>query len=359
MKIKKIARKHPVVVVKQNEREFFLTMLAARDLVRISYASVRNKDTEEGAVQRLLNPRRIDGIKEFTLNGGDYPNCIILNWVDQKTALSVDKGKIKIPIGDRVAQIIDGQHRVEGLRAALKAKPAIGALEIPVAFYQRLTTQECADIFLSINTEQKPAPRSLVFDLYQVASPHVVDQAVVRARDIAAKLNEQEMSPFKGLIRLPNTEVVRASKGDKKVSAGVDLSTVVTSLKPLVEEKGIFEQVGITELEMETSALLNFFGVLREWYAGLWIDKDNVFLSSAGFSGAIDFFKNKLVPYCNSRNSFQMSTIAGAMELDPQAVILRSHLKGLQGRHALREVSKMLVERFIPQVEPGAKKWKF
>lgn len=351
--------KHPVVVVSQNSRKFFLTMLRARDLVQISYASVRNRDAEEGAVQRLLNPRRIDSIKEFTVSGGDYPNCIILNWVDTKQVLSFKRGTIVVPIKDRVAQIIDGQHRVEGIRAAIKAKPAIGNLEIPVAFYQHLTTQECADIFLSINTEQKPVQRSLVFDLYDVASAHVVDPAAVRARDIATMLNEQEDSPFKDLIRLPNTVTPRASETDKKKSAGVDLSTVVTALKPLVEQKGIFEQVGIIELEMQKSALLNFFGVLKGWYEGLWSDKDNVFLSAAGFSGAIDFFKNKLVFYCKSKGSFETATIGQAMDLDTEAVILRSHLKGLQGRHALRAVSDMLVERFHPQIKQGATKLKF
>src|SRR5258708_7122980 len=206
MKTKSKLRKPPVVVVSQNNRRFFLTMLCARDLVQISYASVRNRDAEEGAVQRLLNPRRIDSIKEFTINGGDYPNCIILNWVDEKRKLKVGKGKISIPIVDRVAQIIDGQHRVEGIRAAIKVKQKLGELEIPVAFYQHLTTQECADIFLSINTEQKPVQRSLVYDLYNVASAHVVDPAAVRARDIASRLNEQEGSPFKELIRLPNVD---------------------------------------------------------------------------------------------------------------------------------------------------------
>src|SRR5207249_1029672 len=102
--------------------------------------------------------------------------------------------------------------------------------------------------------------------------------AAVRARDIASRLNEQDLSPFRGLIRLPNVEVVRPSKTEKKKSAGVDLSTVVTSLKPLIEEKGVFEQVGVTELEMQASALLNFFIVLKAWYGGLWSDKDNVFL---------------------------------------------------------------------------------
>ena len=333
-------------------------MLPARDLVQISYASVRNRDDEEGAVQRLLNPRRIDSIKDFTLKGGDYPNCIVLNWVDKSHSLIIKAGKLIVPVKDRVAQIIDGQHRVEGIRAAIKTKPVLGKLEIPVAFYQRLTTQECADIFLSINTEQKPVQRSLVFDLYDVASAHVVDPAAVRARDIATRLNEQENSPFQGLIRLPNIEVPKGPKKGKK-SAGVDLSTVITSLKPLVEEKGIFEQVGVAELEMQTSALLNFFAVLREWYGGLWTDTDNVFLSAAGFSGAIDFFKNKLVFYCNTKGSFETTTIDEALDLDPQAFILRSHLKGLQGRHALRAVSDMLLERFTPQLKKSATKLKF
>jgi hypothetical protein len=110
---------------------------------------------------------------------------------------------------------------------------------------------------------------------------------------------------------------------------------------------------------MQASALLNFFGVLKEWYAGLWSDKDNVFLTSAGFSGAIDFFKNRLVSYCNSKGSFEFKTIKDVLDLDPQAVILRSHLKGFQGRAALRAVSEMLIERFNPKVTAGAKQLKF
>jgi DNA sulfur modification protein DndB len=353
------SHKSAVVVITQNARKFFLTMMLARDLIQISYASVRNRDKEEGAVQRLLNPRRIDSIKEFTINGGDYPNCIVLNWVDEKQKLKIDNGVISVPIGDRVAQIIDGQHRVEGIRSAIKAKPEIGKLEIPVAFYEHLTTQQCADIFLSINTEQKPVQRSLVFDLYGVASQHVIDPAAFRARDIATMLNEQEDSPYKDLIRLPGKAPATATRTGKKQSVGVDLSTVITSLKPLVEVKGIFEQVGVAELQMQTMALLNFFDVLKEWYGGLWLDKDNVFLTAAGFSGAIDFVKNRLVFYCKSKDSFERSTIRQAMDLEPHAVILRSHLKGMQGRHALRAVSDLLIERFTPQVTAGDKKLKF
>jgi DNA sulfur modification protein DndB len=329
------------VPITQGDRTFFLTKMRAKDLVQISYASVRGRDDEEGAVQRILNPRRIDSIKDFTLAGGDYPNCIILNWVGGAAKLRHKGGKLHIPLVDRAAQIIDGQHRVEGIRQAIKAKHAIGSLEVPVAIYDGLTTKACADIFLSINTEQKPVARSLVFDLYDVASDYVVDSAAVRARDLAASLNEDPASPYFGLIRFPS--------GEKNKGPGIDLSTVVTSLKPLVEEKGMFEQAGVDELTRQTAAIINFFTVLKEWYGGLWNDKDNVFLSAAGFSGAIDFFKNKLIFYCNLHQSFEINTIRNAMDLDSQAVILRSHFKGTQGREALRGVSDLLAERFQPQ----------
>src|SRR4051794_31107902 len=113
--------------VDQHERTFYLTKLPARALVQISYASVRGRDKEKGAVQRLLNPRRIDSIKDFTLAGGDYPNCIILNWVGKKP-VKVGTNKLTIPLLDQSAQIIDGQHRVEGLRQAVKHKGTLGDL---------------------------------------------------------------------------------------------------------------------------------------------------------------------------------------------------------------------------------------
>lgn len=340
------------VPIIQHQRQFYLTKMLARDLVLISYASVRGRDKEEGAVQRLLNPRRIDSIKDFTLAGGDYPNCIILNWVNEDSPIRIRSTKLTIPLKNRSAQIIDGQHRVEGIRQAIKSRADVGKLEIPVALYIGLTTQECADIFLSINTEQKPVARSLVFDLYDVASEYVVDSAAVRARDIATSLNEEPSSPYQGLIRFPGAA--------KAAGPGVDLSTVVTSLKPLVEDKGIFEQVGANELRMQTSALINFFNVLKDWYGGLWSDKDNAFLSAAGFSGAIDFFRNKLIYFCKIQGSFEVETISSAMDLDSQTVILRSHLKGLQGREALRGVSEMLSERFQPNARAKtAKKLKF
>ena len=74
--------RHNFIKIAQTNHNFYLTKLSAQKLVNISYSAVRGKSTEEGAVQRFLNQRRISSLRDFVLAGGDYPNCIILNWVN-------------------------------------------------------------------------------------------------------------------------------------------------------------------------------------------------------------------------------------------------------------------------------------
>ena len=91
--------------------------------------------------------------------------------------------------------------------------------------------RECADIFLSINTEQKSVPRSLVFDFMGSRANLSIDPAALRARDIALFLNSDD-SPDDNGFKLP---------GSPTRKGGIALSIAVTALKPLVEEKGSFE----------------------------------------------------------------------------------------------------------------------
>lgn len=323
------------VELKQGDRTFLLTKLPARVVTRISYAAVRGQSEEKGAIQRILNPRRITGIKDFTLQVGHFPNAIVLNWVSEDNPIATANGKLSFSDNENSAQIIDGQHRIAGIRAAIEEKASIGNIELPVVIYQKLSTQDCADIFLSINTEQKPVPRSLVFDLYGVASEPVVDPAAVRARDIAMFLNETEESPYYGEIKLPNTPI---RKG------GIALSTAVTAIKPLVEDKGAFEQIDIRELEPQRQIILNFFLALREKYKNRWDDKDNVFMYAAGFVGAMDFLKLKLIPYGNIAQSFTVKTIRDAISLSADKLILQEEVKGLGGKDAPKKVYERLVD---------------
>ena len=330
-------KSYPCVRLKQNNNNFILTKMKAIHLTKIAYASVRGEAEEEGAVQRVLSPRRISGVKEFVLQGGDFPNCIVLNWVG--TTLQVVGDAISIPEEPRTAQIIDGQHRVAGLTEAIKVSKVVANLDIPIALYQNLTTQQCADIFLSINTEQKPVSRTLVYDLYGVASVHLIDRTALRAKDIATALNESDDSPYFGLIKFP---------GSPRMRGGIALSTVVSALKPIVDDKGPLELAGIKELERQTSVLLNLFSALKLKYGEQWESPENAFLYASGFMAALQIFRNKLIDFCKLQKSFKQETIASVLNLKSNNLIKQSEVRGQSGSAAVNIIYDRLLEIYAP-----------
>ena len=327
----------PCIEVVQGDKTFYLTTLDAAILSRVSYAAVRGKDDEEGAVQRLLSPKRISSIRDFILRGGDFPSAVVLNW---KSDIVFQNGHIEVDVGARAAQLIDGQHRVEGLREALIENPRLAEYPVPVSIYSNLGTRDCAEIFLAINTEQKPVPRSLVFDLYGVVSEDYADPTITRSQDIARFLNEDERSPYRGDIKFP---------GDPQRKGGVALSTVVTSLKPLVEDKGTLAQVGIHSLEQQQKVVLNFLSSIANAHAGEWTDRKNAFMYAAGFAGALEFFSKKLIQYCSGKKSFTEETIDDVLALPRGIFINQSDLAGKGGSAAQRLVYDRLNDVFQPK----------
>lgn len=334
----------PYVDLNQHGLTLLLTKLPAGVLTKVSYASVRGRDEEAGAVQRYLNTARINAIKEFTLSGGQFPNAIVLNWIASEPPLAKDNGNLIVPSSaDRAAQLIDGQHRVAGLKAAIEQDASFATLEIPVAIYEGLNTAQCANIFLAINTEQKPVPRSLVFDLYGIASNEQhIDQAAYRARDIVMALHEDNQSPYYDLIKLP---------GSPRKKGGIALSTAVTAIKPLVEDKGDFEQINVRELESQKQALLNYFSVIKDKYAEEWEANSNAFMYAAGFVGGIDFFRKRLIPYCSTKQSFSKVTLSNAINLHLSDLIKQEEVKGIGGKDAPKRIFERLNDMFEPEIE--------
>jgi DGQHR domain-containing protein len=341
---KKISR-HSVEAIQltQNDTTFYIGKINAAVLTRIAYASIRGIDQEDGAVQRILNTRRISSIKDYVLSVGHFPSSIILNW--KKDKISFSNGKITFVDEARTAQLIDGQHRVAGLRAAIDENSKIGNLEVPFSAYISLSTSECASIFLSINTEQKPVPRSLVYDLYGVADASVVDAAAARARDIATALNELDDSPYRDLIKFPGSPVRRG---------GIALSTAVTAIKPLVEEKGDFEQRGIIELEAQTKIIINWFRVLQKVYGEKWFENSNAFMFASGFTGAINFLRTRLLTACQDKKSFTTHTMFACFSFDSGDLIEQDEVKGKGGKEAPQIIEDRLTEFFNENKNAGA-----
>ncbi len=331
--------KEHYTLVEQIHHSFMLTTLKASVLAKIAYSSVRGIDDEPGAVQRVLTERRIKSLKDFVLSGGDFPGSMVLNWVGDGLTIDSENSTFEFAINPRSAQIIDGQHRIAGIKEAIKDNPEIGDIKIPVVIYSGLTTQECADIFIAINTEQKPAPKSLVYDLYGVGSDVAIDHAAARARDIAEYLNTEVTSPYYGKIKFP---------GEKRRKGGIALSTAVSAIKQLVEPNASFEQIGVHELQLQIKCLNNYFSSIQSEYGSEWDLNTNAFQYSAGFSAACEFFKLKLLPYCKMKNSFKSETISEALKIKDNGLIKQDEVSGQGGKESMKIIYNRIDSAFVP-----------
>lgn len=152
-----------------------------------------------------------------------------------------------------------------------------------------LTTQEAAKIFLNINSEQKPVPKSLIYDLFgEVIEDE--QHAINRASDIADELNNNPESPYYNSIKYPGKSISRGS---------LDLATIVSALKTYLEPEGVFNKLNLKSLSYQKNTVLNFFSDKE----GLWTVKSkNPFLKSSGFNGAIDHLTSKLLYKCAEKN---------------------------------------------------------
>ena len=102
---------------------------------------------------------------------------------------------------ERCVNILDGQHRLEGLKLAhdsgLIDKSYI--FDVPVSIYIDLDMDDQAQIFSTINKTHRKVNKSLVYDLYEYANSDSPQKTV---HDIVRILNRREESPLYRKVKL-------------------------------------------------------------------------------------------------------------------------------------------------------------
>ena len=328
---------------KINGIDLYTFALPVKYLILLSYVAVRGKDKEEGAVQRVLNRQRIASIKDYVLGGTMFVNTFVLNWNNEDLEPKITDKSIKIPLIDSAAQLIDGQHRLAGIEEAIKEKPELGEEVVLVTLAIGLKTKAAATIFLNINTEQRPAPRSLIYDLYGVADDEK-NFSITRANDLAHALNDDLESPFYNLVKLP---------GMPRGKGRIDLSTIVSTIKDYVDKDGVFARNNIKELDMQKAILINYFNALK-YYAerdGVWGDKaQNVILQAAGFVGSMEFFSERVISKCVEMRNFKEQFIRTLFDFSRLNFISYIDIKSLDGKTARKTVKDRLERAFIKDI---------
>ena len=309
--------------------------MKVRDLIQIYYVAARAVNDEEGAVQRILSKARISKIRDYILDGNTFFNSFILNWTDSNYKVKISNNSIEIPLVPSSAQVIDGQHRLTGLDEAMKEDQKVGDRDIIVTMCQNLTTKQAASIFLNINTEQRPVPRSLIFDLFGEVDSNPA-HAINQATDIAEALNDDSGSPLYKLIKFP---------GAPRGSGRIELSTFVTAIKPHLEKDGEFYRVKLRSLDAQKAAVANFFTAIKSFYETdkIWqTQSNNPFFKAAGFNGAIDFLCDKLLLKAAEKKSFKVETMKSILNLDKRDLLTWDDLQGTDGKTARKKVAEYL-----------------
>ncbi len=337
--------KAPCLQVQLGGIPAYIFMMRVNDLHYIKYIAVRGRDAEEGAVQRVLSPIRLKSIEEYVLKGNTFYTPFFLNWTNKDYGISVDNGCISIPLVPNSAQVIDGQHRLAGLERAMKKDSSVDNQEVMVVLSNLLNTKEAASVFLNINTEQKPVPKSLIYDLFGVINEDEPELPLVRAKDIALALQLDEKSPYLNSVKMP---------GSLRGVGIIDLSTIVNSIRPLLEDDGAFKKYRLLTLENQVAVVLNYFNAIKAFYMqkDMWYSKTaNPFLTNAGFIAAAEVLNKTMIPKCVDSKDFSQKNMERLLKLEDTSLLLRADLKNVDGKMQRKMIANYLessINRDIP-----------
>ena len=343
MQVKKVSEQYIEMAV--GTVKIYTFPMYVKDLVKISYVAVRGRDEEEGAVQRVLNRKRISSIKQYILDGNMFVNTFVINWNDINYRPQFLNEKIEIPLVDSVAQLLDGQHRLEGLKEAIKLDQSIRDKQILVSMVIGLGTKEAAKIFININSEQKPVPKSLIFDLYGITDDDK-NYAITRSDEYG--IATQANIGAGGVIDVGYEKNFEFNIGSNDEGKGkIDLSTVVSTLKKYVDVDGKFVDNNIKDLNFQSQIIINYFSAIKYHWdeEELWGNSSqNVFLKAAGFIAALEFFFEYVFPKCVEKKSFKLDYLISLFDFSEVTLITNGEIKGSDGKTARKMIMDNLKE---------------
>jgi len=285
--------KIPVIEVNQPIGTFYLSSIKAKYLIDKYKINPRRYDSEiqeAFGIQRSLNQKRVKDIAIYTDDpDATFPTCIILSINSNDFNFKIVDGNLEFKDSDFIAEIIDGQHRIEGI----KNSSNIDLFDIPVAILFDLTDEEKAYIFSTINSNQQKVDISLIYDLFTITdkrSPYKT------AHEIARSLNIDSQSPYRNRLKM----LGKKNEYNQTLSQGAFVNYLVPLIssnpkKDLIDEKlkrNLTDEEGLPfryyyirdNDPFIYKVLLNYFKAFSTVFKMEWEDNNNYIITrSTGF----------------------------------------------------------------------------
>lgn len=164
--------KVPAIRGKLGGRQFYCFVSTPKQMLKIAFVNHRSLNDPEGApsYQRLVTRTRLKQISRFLREGGFFPTNILVNFTRKAKFEQLAKdeeacvafGHLYLPNRYRSAWVIDGQHRLYGFAPLNEMNLS---QNIMVVAFEGLDKTEEANLFVTINHEQKTVPKTLLDDL--------------------------------------------------------------------------------------------------------------------------------------------------------------------------------------------------
>lgn len=269
--------KLPAARIKQGALTLYATSIKVRDLLANGFYSVETLDPEDSndhGYQRLLNKGRAKKLADYIAKGQDSHDAFLPTSVFLATAKSIpfDDVSNSIDIDTSLVgpfSVVDGQHRLEGLRMAAEKDQRVHEFELPVNIAINLPKIAQMCHFLIVNTTQKSVDKSVeqrifarltdALDVEDLPSlPKWILNTLERGEvEKAVKyvdyLNETTDSPWYGKIQMANSDSDTATINQKSFVKAI-VKYVLTANNPLA----IFK-----DFEKEKKIFLNYWKAIE------------------------------------------------------------------------------------------------
>jgi DGQHR domain-containing protein len=279
---------------------------------RLTYNANTLEDISQKGFQRTADKDRVKKIAEFlNKKGGMFPNSIIatcdlidipddtidhiphgnLSYLIQKdNDECLDQYELRIPREKKAVVIIDGQHRLLGVKDA--EFEVIENTELLVSFIIDVPRSIVASHFYKINYTQRSVNPSILKHLYAEFSD-TLDE-VTFLHEVASFLNENENSPFRYRIKMLGVVDSSFNKELQTLSQSIIIDYLLYTVKNIYRINGkliskpkfppIFlyyykEKQGVLALRF----IIRFFKAIQQLFGNeIW--EKSVLCKSMGFA---------------------------------------------------------------------------
>lgn len=311
------------IKIEQPIGTFYIGVIDSKTLCEITWFDIRRMLGEREfetylGIQRPLIARRIKEIKQYVgTMDACFPTSVILavpsicaRYDEDARVMTLSnylgvEGEDEPVFFRQMAKILDGQHRIEGLKD-YNGPP----FEINVSIFVDIDIAEQAYIFSTVNLAQTKVNKSLVYDLFDLAKSRSPQKL---CHNIAVALDQTEGSPFYRRIKRLGV----ATEG--RFHETITQATFVGALMPYISndeiadrdiyrrgktppradtedaDKLIFRNMMIDKRDMDLVDILwNFFSAVRNRWPTAWEygGRGVILNKTNGFRGLMRFLRN-------------------------------------------------------------------